>query len=96
MPPSLFVPPPLVAQFSLNTPVVVLVDITYRLPDHRDIFQQYAQDFPDYMPFLPRVSGFLHFWMTKLDGPIVEARLLIRGEAGNNLAQYTLPKKLLN
>jgi uncharacterized protein Usg len=92
----LIVPPQLVAQFSLNTPVFVLVDITYRRPDFRHILQQYTQDMPDLMPFLPRVSDFLYFWMTNLDGPIVEARYLIRGEAGNNLAQYTLPKELLN
>lgn len=92
----LIVPPQLVAKFSCELPVTVMVDIVYRRPDCQHLLQQYTQDMSDIMPFLPKVSSFLVFWMEKIDGPIVTARLGIRGPEGNNLAQYTIPKQLLN
>jgi hypothetical protein len=79
----LFVPPPLLLQYPREVPVIVLVDITYKKPDHPWLVQQFIKDFSD--------------WMQNLtEGPMVSAHLMIRGEAGDNLAQFTIPTHLLN
>lgn len=51
--------------FSLTT-----AEILYKLPDHRSILQSYVWQDYDMYPTFPRLTGFLEFWHTKLDGPI--------------------------
>lgn len=58
------------AGYSLTT-----AEILYRLPDHRELLQSYVwQDF-DLAPRFPRLSEFLDFWSTSLDGPLYRVRV---------------------
>jgi uncharacterized protein Usg len=43
-------------------------DITYRLPDHPGILQQYIWQQYDKAPTFPELNRFLEFWQAKLDG----------------------------
>ena len=44
--------------------------ILYRMPDHRELLQEYVWQRYDTFPDFPVLSGFLAFWEEKLDGPI--------------------------
>ncbi|OGG86023.1 protein usg [Candidatus Kaiserbacteria bacterium RIFOXYB1_FULL_46_14] len=50
-------------------------EIIYRLPDHRLILQSYIWQDYDLFPDLPNLHKFLHFWQTKLDGPLHSVRV---------------------
>jgi uncharacterized protein Usg len=43
-------------------------DITYRLPDHPHLLQQYIWQEYDKAPTFPELNRFLEFWQAKLDG----------------------------
>ncbi len=59
-----------IAGYSLTT-----AEILYRLPDHMELLQSYVwQDF-DLAPRFPRLSEFLDFWNTNLEGPLYRVRV---------------------
>lgn len=60
---------------------LVTAQITYNMPDHLSILQEFIWQDYDMVPGLPKLQGFLDFWQEKLDGPIhsvtVEHRRII-------------------
>ena len=44
--------------------------ILYRMPDHRELLQEYIWQHYDTFPKFPVLGEFLAFWQEKLDGPI--------------------------
>ena len=49
--------------------------IIYRRPDHLWLVQDFIWQEYDALPDFPRLMKFLHFWRTKLDGPLVSVRV---------------------
>lgn len=50
-------------------------EITYRLPDHRDILQLFLWQEYDLAPKFPRLLKFLDFWSHNLEGPLCGVRV---------------------
>ena len=50
-------------------------EITYRMPDHRNLLQSYIWQEYDLAPRFPRLIRFLDFWRANLDGPLAEVRV---------------------
>ncbi len=50
-------------------------EITYRLPDFRDILQTYIWQALDMAPRFPELLKFLKFWKTNLDGKLHSVRV---------------------
>lgn len=44
--------------------------ITYRMPDHRTLFQEFIWQRYDTFPHFPVLDAFLAFWEEKIEGPI--------------------------
>lgn len=53
-------------------------EITYRMPDHRNLLQSYVWQEYDLAPRFPRLVEFLDFWTENLDGPLAEVRVAHR------------------
>lgn len=49
---------------------IVSVHILYRVPDHRDLLQEFFWQEYDYVPRLPRICEFINYWERYLDGPL--------------------------
>jgi uncharacterized protein Usg len=45
-------------------------NILYRLPDYRELLQQYIWQEYDLAPRFPELNKFLEFWTRNLDGPL--------------------------
>ena len=54
--------------YSLTT-----AEILYHLPDHPALLQSYIWQDYDLHPRFPKLSGFLEFWATRLDGKLYKA-----------------------
>ena len=50
-------------------------EITYRLPDARNLLQTYLWQDYDQAPEFPRLRRFLDFWRRELEGPLHSVRL---------------------
>ena len=50
-------------------------EITYRMPDFRDIMQIYIWQDYDLAPRFPKLIKFLDFWSHNLDGPLATIRV---------------------
>jgi uncharacterized protein Usg len=50
-------------------------EILYRLPDHPAMLQSFIWQDLDLAPRFPRLSKFLHFWETSLDGKLFSVRV---------------------
>jgi len=50
-------------------------EILYRLPDHPAMLQSFIWQELDLAPRFPRLSKFLHFWETSLDGKLFSVRV---------------------
>jgi uncharacterized protein Usg len=50
-------------------------EITYRLPDHPALLQEYIWQELDIAPRFPVLNKFLDFWEAKLDGPLHSVRV---------------------
>jgi uncharacterized protein Usg len=50
-------------------------EITYRMPDHRSLIQQFIWQDYDLAPRFPRLIKFLDFWARNLDGPLAGVRV---------------------
>lgn len=44
--------------------------IIYRLPDHRDVLQEFLWQQYDLFPAFPNLEKFLAFWEAKIEGPL--------------------------
>lgn len=44
--------------------------ITYRMPDHRHLFQEFIWQRYDTFPHFPELDAFLAFWEETIEGPI--------------------------
>lgn len=53
------------AGYSLTT-----AEITYRLPDHPSLLQTYIWQDYDFHPAFPKLSGFLEFWRSNIEGSL--------------------------
>ena len=47
--------------------VIVLVNISYWLPDYNNIIQEFTWQIGDISPTYPRVNKFLHYWKDNID-----------------------------
>lgn len=54
----------------LNGYSLTTAEILYRMPDYQTIIQTFIWQEYDIHPEFPRLHDFLHFWETKLDGPL--------------------------
>jgi uncharacterized protein Usg len=54
-------------------------DITYRLPDHPAILQQYIWQEYDLAPLFPELNKFLAFWQAKLEGALYRVTVFHHG-----------------
>lgn len=54
-------------------------EIIYRLPDYPMILQSYVWQDLDIAPRYPVLNKFLHFWETKLEGPIYHVKVTSTG-----------------
>ena len=50
-------------------------EITYRLPDYRDILQTYVWQNLDLAPEFPVLKKFLDFWDREIEGPIHSVKI---------------------
>jgi uncharacterized protein Usg len=50
-------------------------EITYRMPDFRDILQTFIWQDYDLAPRFPKLIKFLDFWSHNLDGPLATIRV---------------------
>ena len=50
-------------------------EITYRMPDFRDILQTFIWQDYDHAPRFPKLIKFLDFWSHNLDGPLATIRV---------------------
>ena len=54
-------------------------EITYRMPDFRDIMQIFIWQDYDLAPRFPKLIKFLDFWSHNLDGPLATIRVAQAG-----------------
>ena len=59
--------------FSLTT-----AEILYRLPDYPRLLQSYIRQEYDLAPRFPKLTDFLGFWTTNLDGALYRVRVAHR------------------
>ncbi len=50
-------------------------EITYRMPDARNLLQTYLWQDYDMAPRFPKLLKFLRFWTSELDGPLHSVKL---------------------
>ena len=53
---------------------LTLAEVTYRLPDYRNVLNQFIWQAYDVAPQFPRLHAFLDFWRSKIDGPLHSVR----------------------
>lgn len=49
--------------------------ITYRIPDHLSLLQEFLWQEIDLPPYYPELERFLEFWECNLDGPIHSVKI---------------------
>lgn len=54
----------------LNGYRLTTAEILYHMPDHPHLLQSFVWQFMDLAPRYPKLTGFLTFWETNIDGPI--------------------------
>ena len=54
---------------------LVTAEILYRMPDHQSILQSYVWQDYDMAPQFPELKKFLHFWQSRLEGPLYRVRV---------------------
>lgn len=59
-----------IAGYSLTT-----AEIIYRLPDHPGLLQTFIWQEFDMHPRFPRLSRFLDFWQSNIQGPVHQVRI---------------------
>ena len=51
-------------------------EITYHMPDHPHLLQEFIWQHLDLAPKFPKLHKFLDFWQRELDGPIHMVRVM--------------------
>lgn len=59
----------------LNGYRLTTAEILYHMPDHPHLLQSFVWQFMDVAPRYPKLTGFLTFWETNIDGPIHSVKL---------------------
>ncbi len=59
----------------LNRYRLTTAEITYHLPDHPDLLQNYIWQGLDEVPQLPALRRFLEFWQSNLEGRLHSVRV---------------------
>ena len=54
---------------------IVLVRVTYFMPDYQHIVQDFVWQTEDYVPKLPRVYNFLNYWKDNIEAVINEVAI---------------------
>jgi uncharacterized protein Usg len=70
-------------------------EITYRLPDYRNILNSYVWQEYDLSPDYPKLTGFIGFWKDKIEGPLhsvrfVHRKLIAPGEWRNVTGEFVV------
>ena len=68
----------------LNGYGLTTAHILYRIPDFESVLQTYVWQDYDLAPDFPEMHKFLHFWQTRLDGPLHSVRYTHRRLIGPN------------
>ncbi len=50
--------------------MLTTAEILYRMPDHPSLIQSYIWQDYDLHPYFPKLTGFLEFWSSNLDGKL--------------------------
>ena len=58
---------------------LLIAEITYQMPDHPSLVQEFIWQEYDIAPEYPRLTRFLGFWQRNLDGKLVRVRVAVRG-----------------
>ncbi|WP_420963912.1 usg protein [Brucella sp. IR073] len=58
----------------LNGYGLTTAHILYRIPDFESVLQTYVWQDYDLAPDFPEMHKFLHFWQSRLDGPLHSVR----------------------
>ena len=59
----------------LFTNVLTTAEITYRMPDHLNLLQEFIWQDYDIAPRFPSLAKFLRFWEKNLEGPLYRVRV---------------------
>lgn len=57
-------------------------EITYRLPDYRNVLNTFVWQQYDLAPDYPELFKFIEFWQTKIEGPLHSVRFTHRKMIG--------------
>ena len=63
-------------ELRLNGFQLTTAEITYRMPDHPHLLQEFIWQHLDLAPKFPKLHKFLDFWQRELDGPIHTVRVM--------------------
>ena len=55
--------------------IVALSELTYHMPDHPRLLQEFAYQREDVLPHFPKVRKFLEYWINNMDGPLHSVRI---------------------
>ena len=78
--------------FILKRKELILVGITYYLPDYQNLLNQFYCHFEDNIPDIPRVHQFLNYWKNNIEAVIREINL---GVCERHYASYRSVDALL-
>ena len=70
-------------------------EITYRMPDHRNVLNLFVWQEYDLAPDFPRMTRFLEFWRDSIEGPLhsvryVHRRLIAPGRWRNVAGEFVI------
>lgn len=54
---------------------LVLVGITYYMPDYQNLINEFYCQFDDIVPDIPRVHQFLNYWIKNIDAIIKDVKI---------------------
>ena len=55
--------------------VLTTAEITYRMPDHPDLLQEFIWQDYDLAPRFPALTKFVRFWERSIEGPLYRVRV---------------------
>lgn len=58
---------------------LLTAEITYRMPDHPSLVQEFIWQNYDIAPKFPRLTRFLDYWQINIEGKLVKVRIAVRG-----------------
>jgi uncharacterized protein Usg len=73
---------------------ITTAEITYRLPDHPSLLQQFIWQELDLPPRFPVLRKFLRFWESNLEGRLFAVRIAATGIVGAPALRQTADLRL--